>query len=269
MMSQPAGVDSTNVEERRVVPLRLALVGGVAGALVTAAHVQNYNSWWKGERSAFQFGDGAGYVLGADKLGHFYFTYLSSDMIGRSFAWAGLRESDAFLYGGAISFAFQLYVEVEDGFTHGLGFSVGDGLADIAGAAYPWLKQQSPALEHFDFKWNFIRSEKFKQGQLRAVIDDYESQYFWISANVKELLPDIVPDFWPSFLPVAIGYSVKNLDGSSGGEREFYLALDYDFTKLPGKGSFLSALKHVLNYFHFPAPTIRLTPSIITYGLRY
>jgi len=60
----------------------------------------------------------------------------------------------------------------------------------------------------------------------------------------------------------------KNSHINRGGDPELYPAFDYDFSKPPGEGSFLSAVKHVLNYFHFPASTIRLTPGVITYGLR-
>lgn len=269
MYGQPLQEDSSHIHSGGVKPERAILVLGAYSALVTGAHLQNYNSWWKGERGAFHFGEDGVYALGADKLGHFYFTMVGSDVVGHSLVWAGVESATAFFYGGAASLAFQMYVEIEDGFTKALGFSVGDAITDIFGAAYPLLQHQNPVLQNLKFKWNYIRSEEFKRGSFNTVIDDYESQYFWLSANIKELFPGFVPSFFPSFLCVAVGYSVKNLRGSGGGEREFYLALDYDFSKFPGEGAFLSAIKHVLNYFHFPAPTIRFTPSVITYGLRF
>lgn len=259
--------DSSQTDVCVVKPGRVALVMGGYGALVIGAHLQNYNSWWRGERGSFHFADNTAHTFGADKLGHLYFSFLGSDMVGRSLIWAGLEPRDAFLYSGALIIAFQLYVEIEDAFHPELGLCVGDVAADFVGAGFPFLQHSYPPLQSVTFKWNFIRSERFKRGSHRTVIDDYESQYHWLAANVKELLPDVVPSFWPRFLGVALGYGEKNLD--NGRERELYVALDYDFTKLPGEGSFLSAVKHVLNYFHFPAPTIRLTPGIITYGLRF
>lgn len=258
--------DST--ETSKVQPWRVALVGGGYAAIVTTAHLQNYNSWWKGSRGAFHFADDTTRTLGADKLGHLYFAYLGSNLVGHALVWAGLDPSSALLYSGIGSFAFQLYVEIEDGFHPELGFSMGDFTADAIGAAYPWFQNRYPVLKNIRFKWNYIRSERFKQGNFRNVIDDYESQYYWLSVNLKELFPSVVPDFWPSFFGIGLGYGVKNLDRPEG-EREFYLALDYDFTKLPGEESFLAAVKHALNYIHFPAPTIRISPSVITYGLRF
>ena len=261
-------VDSSQNAVGRNEPGRVAIVAAGYAAIATVAHLQNYNSWWRGSRGAFHFGDDTARTLGADKLGHLYFAYLGSDIVGHALVWAGLDSLTAFLYSGIGSFAFQLYVEVEDGFHPELGFSMGDFTADAVGAAYPWFQHRYPILDNIRFKWNFIRSERFLQGRFRNVIDDYESQYYWIGMNVKELFPAVLPDFWPSFLGVALGYGVKNLDRLDG-DREFFLALDYDFTKLPGEGSFISAVKHALNYIHFPAPTIRLTPSAILYGLRF
>jgi hypothetical protein len=252
-----------------VHPWRVVLVGGMYGGIVSVAHLQNYNSWWKGARGSFQFADDTAKTLGADKLGHLYFTYLGADLVGRALIWAGLEPSKAFLYSGIGSFAFQLYVEIEDAFHPELGFSAGDFVADAVGGAYPWLQNEYPPLRHVRFKWNFVKSDRFKQGSHRTVIDDYESQYYWLSANLKELFPEIIPKFWPSFLAVAVGYGVKNLGRPGGGDREFYVALDYDFSQLPGEGSFLAAVKHAFNYFHLPSPTIRLTPGVIMWGLRY
>ena len=105
--------------------------------------------------------------------------------------------------------------------------------------------------------------------EYRTILDDYESQYYWLSVNLQALLGESTATFVPTFLNVAIGYGVTNLDLKGGGDREFYLSLDLDVNRLPGSGGFLSAIKHVLNYIHLPAPAIRLTPSVITYGLRF
>jgi hypothetical protein len=248
---------------------RLPVVIGGAAAIVVAAHLQNYDSWWKGERSAFHYAtvDDA-YPLGADKLGHCYFTYLATDIIGNSFVWAGVERRRAFVYSGSLALAFQLYVEVEDGFTKSLGFSPGDAVSDIIGAAYPSVQDRVPWLQGVRLKWSAIPSEKYKRHLYRTIIDDYESQYYWLSV-AQSSFPRFLQCVVPSFLGVVVGYGVKNLNRTGDGERELYLGLDYDFTQLLGKGSFLSAVKHVLNFIRFPAPTIRLAPSVVAYGLRW
>ena len=247
---------------------RLAIVLSGSALILTAAHVQNYNSWWKGERSRFHFGDGGIRTLGADKTGHFYFTYISSDLLSHSFDWAGVERRKSLLYSAIMSLAFQLYVEVEDGFTKSLGFSGGDAIADVGGAFYPTLQYYVPWFENVQFKWSCYPSARFKAGSYNTIIDDYESMYFWLSFG-RKVFPSYVESILPSFLCVAIGYGVTGLDREDGGNRQLFIGLDYDFTQLPGKGSFLTALKHVLNYIHFPAPTVRITPRMICYGLHF
>ena len=120
-------------------------------------------------------------------------------------------------------------------------------------------------MKPFLFKWSFVPSDQYKAHKFNTVVDDYESQYFWLSANVSDLIHAPIP----SFVNIAIGYSVKNLDGLGRGERELFFGLDYDFSKLPGDSNFLRAIKHVMNYIHWPAPTLRITPSVICYGLKF
>lgn len=249
-------------------PVRLGIVIGGAVGIVTIAHVQNYNSWWKGTTSSFHFGDDGTKYLHADKLGHFMFTYVASDMMGHSFVWAGLQQRTAFLYGGGLALAFQTYVEIEDAFHDDLGFSTGDQIANTLGAAMPLLQHEVPFFSKLKFKWSAIPSLRFQRGRYRTIFDDYESQYYWISANVKEMC-GISSPFVPDFLNIAVGIGVKNLDFQGNGDRELYLALDVDMEKLPGEGAFLQTLKHALNYIHFPAPAIRFTPHVVMYGLRF
>jgi hypothetical protein len=269
IVASPARGQVSATDSVFVLPWRVAVNGALYASFITATHLQNSNSWWKGELGRFHIADDTAKTLGADKFGHFYFTYLAADVVGHSLVWSGVEQSKAFLFSGLGALAFQFYVEIEDGFHPELGFSVGDFLADIAGGAYPWLQHQYPILQNVRPKWSIIRSPAFEERGYRTIIDDYESHYDWVSVNVKELLPNLLPDFWPSFLAVAVGYGVKDLYRPGGGDRELYLALDYDFSKLPGDGAFLSALKHALNYYHLPAPTMRLAPGVITWGLRY
>ena len=255
--------------DSNVIPWRLGLVAGGTAGLIVTAHLQNYNSWWKGTRGPFHLSVDDSPTLGADKCGHFLFSYYAADIVGNSLDWSGIGRDRGLLYGGIVSIAFQLYVEVEDGFHPDLGFSVGDAVADGAGAILPLLQEKYHSFRAISPKWSINPSDRYKQHQYRSIIDDYESQYYWLSFNLHELLGESSPKFIPSFLNVALGYGVSDLDLHGNGNSEMYLALDIDFTKLPGDGDILKAVKHVLNFFHVPAPTIRLTPSIIVYGLRF
>jgi hypothetical protein len=282
MLSQSVS-DSTNVDSLQVHtelehefqnessehhPVRLGIVIGGSAGIVTIAHLQNYNAWWKGTSSEFHVAEDGTRFKHLDKLGHLLFTYVSSDIIGRSFIWAGVRPEKAFLYGGGLSLAFQTYVEIEDGFHPTLGFSFGDQIANTIGAGIPLLQYHYPFLRTFKFKWSAISSPRFQRGTHQFIFDDYESQYYWLSANIRELFRTSSPII-PSFLNLALGLGAKNLDFKGNGDYEIYLAFDVDMEKLPGEGDFLSAVKHALNYIHFPAPAIRFTPHVVFYGVRF
>jgi len=264
---QPA--DTVDHSGSQLIPWRVAIVAGGTAGIIVAAHLQNYDSWWKGVRGPFHLSVDDGYPLGADKCGHFLFSNDAADLVGRSFAWSGIDRPRALLYGAGVAFAFQLYVEIEDGFHPDLGFSPGDILADGVGACYPLLQDELPVFGAISPKWSAEQSTRYQQGAYRTIFDDYESQNYWLSVNIDGILGESAPSYIPSWLNVAFGYGVTNLDLHGGGDREFYVGLDVDVNKLPGDSDILKSIKHLLNYIHVPAPTIRLTPTLIGYGLRF
>jgi hypothetical protein len=68
---------------------------------------------------------------------------------------------------------------------------------------------------------------------------------------------------------LAIGMGVKNLDGSGGGQRDFYIALDFDAETIPLYGSFWQFIKNTLNFVHLPMPGIRITSGAAFFAFCY
>jgi VanZ family protein len=250
-------------DSTRVNPYRLGAVIGATAGILTLAHIQQYNSWWKGELTKFHFKDDFNQVLNADKFGHAYFSFLISDLFGKSLEWAGVKKEKATLYGGIGSLLFQTYVEVEDGFRPSLGFSVSDEVSNFIGAFLPFFKEKFPTLKIVNFKMSAFPSEKFKSGAHRFIVDDYESLYFWLCFDVAEILKLKQLKFWAfDIFDLAIGYSVKEIDWRGNGKRELFLSLDYDLSKIPVRIWFLKQIFALLNYYHLPAPTLQLTPRL-------
>jgi hypothetical protein len=253
---------------------RLAILGG---GLLTAGVIHQFyvqNAWWKGYRGPFHFREDLHYARNVDKVGHFYAGMLTSYLGGKAMEWSGFREEKALWYGAGLGTLFELYVEIQDGFSTLWGFDRVDFAADVAGAMFPVAKYYVPFLQNVDMKFSYLpsnaeppRSGPF-QNEKRLVVDDYEGQRFWLSFNVDNLLPSSLGSAWPDFLRIALGLGVRNLQ-SGNGELEWYLALDYDLTKLPGDSGFLKALKEGLNFVHLPSPAIRFSPSVILYGLYF
>ena len=257
-------------DSSRVNPYRLGFVLGMGVGVLTVAHLQQYNSWWKGELTSFHFRDDFNHVLNADKFGHAYFSFLLSDLLGRSLRWAGVGENSALIWGGIGSLLFQTYVEVEDGFRPTLGFSISDWVSNVVGAFLPYARSKFEFLKVVNFKMSMFPSEKFKSGAHRFIVDDYESLYFWLSFDISRILNLKFSKFWViDFFDIAVGYSVKQIDWRGNGKREIFLSIDYDLTKIPLKVWLLRQIFHLLNYYHLPSPSLRISPNFRFYVIKF
>jgi len=251
-------------------------LGGIGVGLLGAAYgVQVYqqNAWWKDQRTKFHILNDWGYALWIDKIGHLYGTALIAHVFSAGLEGANVQAEANVWYSSALALSFQLFVEVQDGFGPQWGFSPGDAGSDVLGAAFPILQYYYPYLNNFKFKFSYYPADLTKKnpnsGQTHIIIDDYAGQKFWLSMRMKNILPERVSQYWPEFLCLALGMGVKNLDGSGGGQRDFYLAFDLDAETIPLHGKFWQFVKNTLNYFHFPMPGIRLTNKVVFFVLAY
>lgn len=258
--------DSTQVD-----PLRVAIVGGATvGGFVVGHGVLN-NLWWKGERVPFHINTTQDYTyaLNADKFGHATFAYMASTVYGDLMRWCGVDSTSAAWWGFGVAMTYQTYIEVRDGYSRDYGFSWGDIGANTLGSALPVVKHYVPALRAFDLQISFRPSDAFRQGAYNAIIDDYTSTTHWLAMNVHDLAPRSVQEYVPTWLGVAIGHSVRNLDGRGGGEHVVLLSLDWQLHRIPHLPSWLRDVARVLHLYHLPAPAVQILPNVVWYGLRF
>lgn len=262
--------DSSRVAAGVSAP-RLALVSGVTVAGFVGGYAFQNNLWWKGDRSNFHFDweHDWSYALGSDKLGHFFFPYAAAKIYGQAFVWCGIDTSTSLWIAGGVGLAHQTFVEIRDGFSKAWGFSWGDYGANVLGSAYPIAQHYFEPLQNFNMKISFYPSAAFKAGAYKAIIDDYESTYHWLSADIHNILPANLRGYWPAWINIAVGHSVKDLDLHGAGHHELYLALDWNLEGLPGDGWFWNLLKKNLNLYHLPAPAVRILPGVVWYGLKF
>ena len=152
------------------------------------------------------------------------------------------------------------------------GFSPPDVLANTAGAAFAVGQHYSPRLRFVKPTISYARtaaSKKFGSApgsELRPTTD-YSGQTYWLSFDVDSLLPEGARRWWPGFVRASVGHSITDyVDPQTGrgiwARREILLSLDLDPEKLPGQHPLWRLVKHELSYYHFPAPALRLTPSV-------
>lgn len=259
----------------KVNPLRLTILGVMAAGAFTGFHIYYANTWWKDQRDYFKFAADGYYARNMDKASHVYTANFFASATSVAYEWAGLSPSKALMYGAITSLAYETYIEINDGFAPNWGFDWGDMGANVFGAVYPILQNLAPPLKHVNFKWSF-KPEWIKKKTTNSddLLDDYTNMTFWLSVNPMLVLPKSVTKakFYPNFLALALGMSIQNashVTGSTNAKTEWFLALDWDVSQLPGKSDFMKKLKKILNFYHFPSPAVKFSPEGVWYGLYF
>lgn len=272
-MSSFSAGDEFNPFRNKINYPVLAGMGAAFLGTGTAIHLYQEKAWWSDQRTKFHFQNDWNYALWIDKIGHTYGAMLIQHGISAGLEAANLEAEQCVWYGSLAALSFQTFIEIEDGFGPQWGFSPGDFYTDVIGSAYPIFQYYYPVLKNFMLKASYWPADLNKtnpnSGQKHIIADDYHGQKFWLSARIKNFLPESTAKFWPEFLMLAVGMGVKNLDGSGGGQRDFYIALDFDAETIPLYGSAWQFIKNTLNFIHFPMPGIRVTSGTAFFAFCY
>ena len=275
--SVKAKPDSTKIKKARVIVVSSSLVAVLGGSYL---YVEN--AWWSDKQIPFHFDDGADltYALNVDKVGHFMGGLEAADFFSSSMKWAGMNEKKSLWYGAAFGSGLQLVIEMKDAYAPYWGFSKWDLAFGSAGSFWPVAQYYNPDLKAINFKFSYYKrsniywdldKQRGKETNKFAWQDDYPNQTYWVTFDVNHFIETCC---WPDWLNVAVGFGIDDtqyLNGGTkaGGNNEWYIALDYDVPKLLKKWNSPTGkkVKHWLNYFHFPAPTIRISPKLELYPL--
>jgi hypothetical protein len=244
--------------ERELSYWRLGAVAGVALAGAAGTFEYQRRAYWEGRPVRFRIQNDWEYVRWTDKFGHFYMAGTLADLYRTSFEWAGMRQQEARYWGAGVALVNMMYYETLDGFGPQWGFSPGDALFNTLGAAYTFARWHLPALEPYQLKLSYVPSG----WEGRNVTDDYEGHTWWVTANLRGVLPEAVGGYVPSWLGVSAGYGARvrdELDFLT--ESHYYIAPDIDISLLPFEGRLWDTLLPLLQRFRVPAPAVRISPS--------
>ena len=275
-------------------------VDKVAFSVITAslvgigiyAHNNQMSAWWK-DRGSFEILNDLDYACQLDKIGHGFVAMTISRTVTELYTYTGVERRTSLLIGTICGLGWQTYVEIMDGFGTSWGFSPSDFISDVIGVSYPVAQEYYKPLRNFNIKHSYYpsiflttddpRDEfiwadghiSYEPAKKNNFSEDYAGQMFWLSVNIYEYLPKKIQRYWPEWLSIAAGYGLSKWNGAMESyghrvtDRELWLSFDYNLEELPGDTKFLIMLKRILNQIHFPAPAVRLTPSVIWYGLFY
>jgi len=273
-----AQTDTLKINKKRVLLVGSSLAVGLGGSYW---YIQN--SWWSDKQIPFHFDDGSDltYALNVDKIGHFMGGLESADVFSSSMKWAGMNEKQALWYGAAFGSGLQLAIEMKDAYAPYWGFSKWDLVLGSAGSLWPIAQYYNDDLKAINFKFSYYKHsdiyweldrQRGKETNKYAWQDDYPNQTYWLTFDINHFAETCC---WPDWLNMAVGFGLDDTqylnegDTKIGGNNEWYICLDYDIPKMLKKWNSPTGkkVKHWLNYFHFPAPTIRISPELEFYPL--
>lgn len=250
----------------------VAIASLVPAALVTSGIVLNYEAFWKSADDVpFHISTDPPYSMHVDKFSHAYLSMAVSDGIRGAYRIAGLKPSTSSWLGAGLSVATGLMIELEDA-RHGndpqYGFSPGDVAADIVGASLPLVRHYYPAFERVSMKLSIWPSDA--RSAYKTIIDDYESQYYWVTYDPHEILGT------PKWLNIAAGYGCENLEAvswlpSRAGKQpaaRLFIGPDINLAGIPIEGAFWKGFTSVMRYVRIPLPALEVSPRMKFWWLR-
>jgi hypothetical protein len=265
---------------------RVWLVAGGHVALWTASYIALNKAWYADyPRSDFHFYNDNGEWNQMDKAGHSWTTYQVSRLSAGLWKWSGLSDRKSVWLGGISGLAYQSIIEIQDGFSKEWGFSWGDMAANTLGAAgfvaqqLGWKEQRiSIKLSYWPYGYDSPelknrRNQLFGTSLPERLLKDYNSQTYWLSANVHAFLPNST---WPAWLNLAVGYKSDGMFGGYENKwttkegtpisrydiprvRHFLLSPDVDLTKIKTNKKWLRTLFSLANMVKIPAPALALS----------
>ncbi len=266
---------------------RIWLVTGAHAVMWTGSYIALNKAWYADypKQGFHSFNDSKEWNQ-MDKAGHIWTAYQLARVSGAAWKWTGLPEKSAVWLGGTSSLAFQSIIEIQDGFSQKWGFSWYDMAANTIGAgAYiaqelGWKEQRIQVklgYWPYDYPHDLLtrRDELFGTGKLERILKDYNSQTYWLSANLHSFIPD---SHIPRWLNLSLGYSsdlmLGGMDNTWTDEsgnytdrtniprtRRYYLSVDVDLTRINTRSKFLRSVFSVCNAIKIPAPALEFNST--------
>ncbi len=257
--------DSLNVSRRNAVIISEVTLGTLT--------LVGLDQLWYADfpRSKFHTINDADEWLQMDKLGHTFSAYQLGKVGADALKWSGVGNKDQLIYGATLGFTFLTAVEVLDGYSAEWGFSWSDMAANALGTGLYVGQELLWEEQRIVMKYSFHqtgyaaqRPDKLGDGFLEEMLKDYNGQTYWLSANVSSFVKSSKLPVW---LNVAIGYGadgmltgknerVNNLLITQNRQRQYYLSLDVDLSKIKTNSRLLRSLFDVFNTIKVPFPTL-------------
>lgn len=246
-------------------PGRAWLVGGGAAVYTAGSLIALNEAWYQGhERTAFHlFNDGDEWHQ-MDKLGHAHSAYQLGRAGHAAFRWAGFNRGLSTWLGGSVGLIYLSGIEYLDGYSSAWGFSGWDMVANTAGTALFISQELGWQEQRILLKWSAHPTDFAPQrpdvlGSTipERLLKDYNGTTIWLSANPRAFGWKALPPW----LNIAGGMGAEgmlNARNNPRAYRQFYLAPDIAFSRIPTRSKALRTLFFMLDALKMPAPAVEL-----------
>ena len=243
------------------------------------------NAWYKNyPKTSFHTFDDSGEWQQMDKVGHSWGAYNIARASAAMWRWSGVSHKTSTWIGGISSTAYLTVIEILDGHSAGWGWSWADMGANLFGSALFISQELGWKEQRLQFKFSFHQNnydeleldkradQLFGEPWYERMLKDYNAQTYWLSANLRSFFPK---SKIPAWLNISFGYGSEGMFGGFKNQwidqlgndvvrndipriRQYYLAPDIDFTKIPTRSKFLKTTFAILNAFKCPAPALMI-----------
>jgi len=188
---------------------------------------------------------------GADKLGHFWGTYVFADALSAVYQNYGYPAHQAGIYGAFSAWVVQGFMELGDATSPSQGFSWEDVAANTFGAAASMLMHRYPELDRkIDFRIEYV-----PESEVNGLFDDYSNHYYSLVVKLDGFQE--IPDNFFKYLEFHIGYYTRGYgDQDEANKRALYTGISFNFSKLLFHAGMNKAAK-TLEYLQVPYTVLK------------
>jgi uncharacterized protein YfiM (DUF2279 family) len=213
-----------------------------------------------------------------DKFGHFYASYLESNIGYSLLKKFRFSEKKSLYFGGFQGLVLETPIEFFDAYYQGWGFSLSDMAANAFGSLFFIMQQKFFGQQLIKPKLSFSKSIYAKDANgllgknslLSQFVYDYNGYTYWFSFSPNKIFK---LNKIPKWLNFAVGYGANGMLGEFENKliyrgielpnykrfRQFYFSLDIDFSKVQTNSKFLKRVFNIISYIKVPMPTIELS----------
>ncbi len=191
---------------------------------------------------------------GADKLGHFYFSYTFAHLLAAFYENSGYGTRQSARLGVLSSLAMVSWMEIGDSFSS-YGFSHEDCIMNVIGAAAGYFLYTRPALsEKIDFRIEYL--PEFDQADFTT---DYEHQRMIMAIKLDGF--DFARGTPLKHLELHLGYYTRGYPDKADKERTIYLGLGINIPRIFKQASMPKTAK-LFNYVQMPWTYVKVDQDL-------